>query len=166
MLLLTVKQLGDGYVLRSASLLKLTFLHAFYINLVIGAILAPAYLFLLPNTDFKRGTPITKKLQQMDWLGIVVFDGAMACLVMAINFGGSLYAWDSANEIVLWVMAGVLFIAFGITQWLTPFVGVENKLYPTHFFRKPVLLNLQFQLFLASGILFVSSKQCCKSIDN
>jgi len=99
---------------------------------------------------------LPKKLKQVDWFGIISFSGAMVCLIMAINFGGSFRAWDSASEIVLWTLAGVLFIVFGVSQWLTPFVAVENKLYPTHFLRKPILLNLQFQLFLASGILFVS----------
>ena len=97
--LLAARQPGDGYYFDSRDLLSLIFLQAFYINLVIGAVLAPAYLLLLPNTDFQKGTPITKKLAQMDWLGIVVFEGAMACFVMAINFGGSLYHWNLGNEI-------------------------------------------------------------------
>ena len=94
----------------------------------------------------------------MDWLGILIFDGAMCSLVMAINFGGTLYDWGDGREIALWVVAGVLFVTFWLTQTYTPFVAVEDKLYPTHFFRKPIMLNLQFQLFLASGILFVSKQ--------
>ncbi|KAL8791208.1 MAG: hypothetical protein Q9213_000165 [Squamulea squamosa] len=128
---------------------------AFYINLVIGALLAPVYIFLLPDIDFQRDASFVTKLKQVDWLGILFFDGAMASLIMAIDFGGSLFAWNSGSEITLWVVSGVLFIMFGLTQAYSPFVAVENKLYPTHFFRRPVLLNLQFQLFLASGILFV-----------
>ena len=117
---------------------------------------APVYLFLLPNVDFQKTTALRMKLKQVDWLGILFFDGAMACLIMAINFGGSLFGWKSNSEIALWVVTGVLIIGFGLTQAFMPFVASENKLYPTHFFKRPVLLNLQFQLFLASGILFVS----------
>lgn len=63
-------------------------------------------------------------------------------------------------------MAGVLFIVFGVTQWLTPLVAVENKLYPTHFLIKPVMLNLQLQLFLASGILFVSPQHVYRKVQS
>lgn len=126
---------------------------AFYINLVVGAIFTPAYLFLLPDIDFQRNVSFRKKLQQVDWLGIVFFDGAMACLIMAISFGGSVFAWNSASEIVLWVMMVVLFIVFGLTQHFTPFVDKRHKLYPTQYLRQPLLLNLQAQLFLSSGVL-------------
>lgn len=124
---------------------------------MIGALLAPVFVFLLPNIDFQKNTSFLMKLKQIDWLGILFFDGAMACLIMAIDFGGSLFTWDSGSEIALWVVSGVLFMIFGLTQAFTPLVTFVDRLYPTHFFRRPVLLNLQFQLFLASGILFVSA---------
>ncbi|KAL9122167.1 MAG: hypothetical protein Q9187_001282 [Circinaria calcarea] len=126
---------------------------AFWINLVIGAIFAPAFLFVLPDIRLQKETSFAGKLKQMDWLGIVVFEGAMACFIMAITFGGSSFPWQSASEITLWIMAGVLSIIFGFTQKIHPFVPGESKLYPTQFLRRPLLLNLQFQIFLASGVL-------------
>ena len=132
---------------------------AFWINLVIGAIFAPAFFFALPDIDPQNETSFAGKLKQMDWLGIVVFQGAMACFIMAINFGGGSFGWRSASEIVLWIMAGVLFIVFGYTQKFHPFIPGESKLYPTHFLRRPLLLNLQFQVFLASGVLLVGDFQ-------
>ena len=130
---------------------------AFYINLVIGAIFTPAYLFLLPNIDFRPEVSLMQRvMKQTDWLGIIVFAGAMTTLVMAVSFGGSVYAWSSASEIVLWVLSGLLIIAFALTQFFHPFVSVEYKLYPTHFLRKPVMVSLQVLMVCGAVDLFVS----------
>ena len=73
----------------------------------------------------------------------------------AINFGGTVYKWDSGPEITFWVLAGVLFVAFGISQFYHPFVSSQHKLYPTHFLKRPVLVILQIMIFCASGCTFV-----------
>lgn len=75
---------------------------------------------------------------------------------MAISFGGSVYDWDSASEIALWVVTGVLFCSFALTQIFHPFISEGLKLYPTRFFRKPTLLMLQMLAFCAAFCLFVS----------
>ena len=36
---------------------------------------------------------------------------------------------------------------------LHPLVTKENRLYPLHFFRQPILINMQVQVFLSSGIV-------------
>ncbi|KAJ5374198.1 efflux pump antibiotic resistance protein [Penicillium concentricum] len=126
---------------------------AFYINLVIGAIFAPAYLFLLPDIDMQRNTPLAQKLKQVDWLGLFFFYAGMVCLIVAINFGGSVYSWSSGAEIAFWVVGGISWIIFGLTQHFTPFIQKAHRLYPTQLMRRPLLLNLQFQLFLSSGVL-------------
>ena len=129
---------------------------AFYINLAVGAIFAPVLIFGLPSINLQKQTSFVGKLKQMDWLGIVLFNAAMACFIMGINFGGSIFAWRSASEIVLWVMAGVLFIGFFFAMRFHPFVSRADRLYPVHFLQNPILLNLQSLLFLASGVLQVS----------
>lgn len=80
----------------------------------------------------------------------------MTTFVMAISFGGSIYDWKSSNEIVLWALSGLLFIAFSLTQYFHPFVSAEHKLYPTHFLRMPVMVNLQVIMVCAAVDLFVS----------
>ena len=143
--------LGGAFAQSSA-----TWRWAFYINLVVGALLAPVLLFGLPSIDLQNGTPFMVKLKQMDWLGIVVFNAAMVCFIMAINFGGSVFAWRSASEVVLWIMAGILFVVFGFTLRFHPFVSEKDRLYPVQLLKRLVLVNLQFQVFLASGVLQVS----------
>ena len=128
---------------------------AFYINLVIGAIFAPAFFWLLPSIELQKGLSLKHRiLKQVDWLGIIIFVGAMTCFIMAINFGGTVYDWASGPEITFWVLSGVLFIIFGFTQAYHPFISAQHKLYPTHFLKRPVLVILQIMIFCASGCTF------------
>ncbi|KAL8982097.1 MAG: hypothetical protein Q9205_003290 [Flavoplaca limonia] len=128
---------------------------AFYINLVIGAIFAPAFFFLLPSIDLQAGVPVKDKILKMtDWLGIAVFNVFIICFVMAVSFGGTYYEWDSGPQITFWVLGGVGLIAFCFTQFYHPFVTEQHKLYPTHFLKRPVLIILQVMIFCASGCTF------------
>lgn len=52
---------------------------------------------------------------------------------MAINFGGIIYEWNSGSEIALFVVAGVLFIAFGLQQAYCIGVAKEHRLFPVEF---------------------------------
>ncbi|GES65987.1 major facilitator superfamily domain, general substrate transporter [Aspergillus terreus] len=126
---------------------------AFYINLPIGAAFAPSYLFLVPIVDPKPGKTMAEKCRMVDWVMTATFLAGSACLVMAITFGGTLYAWSSGNEIALWVVAGVLLIVGIIVAKLHPGVDKDYRLYPAHFLRRPILINLQVQMFLVSGIV-------------
>ncbi|KAI4179913.1 MAG: hypothetical protein LQ346_007094 [Caloplaca aetnensis] len=127
---------------------------AFYINLVIGAVLAPAYFLILPDFEDNPGMPLLQKFRKTDWIGILVLMGGCTFLFMAMNFGGSVFAWDSSEEIAFWTMTGVFLILMALVTYFHPFVSEENKLYPSHFLRKFELVNLQMQLFMVSGIMF------------
>ena len=123
---------------------------AFYINLPIGATFAPAYFFLLPSYDLRAGTSLVNKLKMMYWIAMVIFFAGTTCFTMAINFGGTTYAWNSGSEIALWVLSGALFIVMTAVTIYHPLISAENKMYPSHFLRRPVLVNLQVQLFPSS----------------
>lgn len=128
----------------------------FYFNLVLGVILAPVLLLVLPSFNFKKETSFLRKLAGLDWLGMALFFGGTACFILATNFGRTTFSWQSGREIALWTVSGVLLIGFGLAQHLAPFIAPEARLYPAYLSRFPNLLNLQAQLFLSSGILYVS----------
>ena len=91
----------------------------FYINLPIGgaaiAILALA-LHLPPPA--KSGTSFKQQLAQLDPLGNLCFLPGICCLLLALQWGGSTYAWHDARIIVLLVLAGILIILFiGVQIW-------------------------------------------------
>ncbi|KAJ6172827.1 hypothetical protein N7470_001894 [Penicillium chermesinum] len=126
---------------------------AFYINLPIGAAFAPAYLFLIPSVDPKPDKTLAEKCGMVDWIMTTTFLAGSACLVMAITFGGTLYPWNSGNEIALWVVAGALLIVCIFVAKYHPGVHKDDRLYPAHFLRRPIMINLQVQMFLVSGIV-------------
>lgn len=61
---------------------------------------------------------------------------------MAINFGGTLYAWNSGQIIALFIVSGTLWILFGIQQGFTIATSLQDRLLPMHLFRQkePTLL--------------------------
>ncbi|VUC35928.1 unnamed protein product [Clonostachys rosea] len=139
---------GGAFSISSA-----TWRWAFYINLVIGAVFAPAYIFLLPNISLLAGKPLVQRLGMLDWVGTTIFIAGSVCFTMAITFSGLTYPWSSGSAIALWVMTGVLLLCtVAVTIW-HPLSTKEGRLIPAHFFRRPEILNLALQTFLASGVM-------------
>ena len=89
-------------------------------NLPIGAV---AYLLVLvflnlENTDSpSRKLPLKTKLQRMDLGGAAILIGAVCCLLLALQWGGTASPWNSARIIVLFAGFGLLSLTFGILQW-------------------------------------------------
>lgn len=115
---------------------------AFYINLVIGAAFSPVYIFLLPSFEPLPNATSKEKAKNIDWVGIVLFIGALATLIMGIDFGGVGWSWGSGQSIALFVLSGVLFILFGVQQTFYILCNEENRLFPIHFLKRRSLLLL------------------------
>ncbi|KAL3440623.1 major facilitator superfamily domain-containing protein [Aspergillus insuetus] len=115
---------------------------AFYINLVFGAILIPIYLVVLPRNCPTAGVSARQKLGSLDWTGTILNVAGFTTLVMGINFGGTLYAWNSWQIIALFVVAGVVWISFLLQQGLTLFTSFATRMLPIHLFKQkePTLL--------------------------
>lgn len=114
----------------------------FYINLLFGAILVPTYFFVIPSADPHPDKTLMEKFKMFDWAGAILSIGAMVTIVMAINLGGVLFEWNSGSEIALFVVSGVLWIAFALQQLFCIFTTREKRLFPAHLLkhRMPVLL--------------------------
>jgi MFS family permease len=116
---------------------------AFYVNLPIGALTAPFLLFLIPPFDALKGTSLMNRLRRIDWIGLIIFCGMICSLVLALQFGGNEYPWNSGQVIGCFVTFGVLLIIFAFTQTLwMPGQTKERRLFPIEmiFARTPVLL--------------------------
>ncbi|KFZ06847.1 hypothetical protein V501_07021 [Pseudogymnoascus sp. VKM F-4519 (FW-2642)] len=115
---------------------------AFYINLVIGGAFAPVYLFMLPKSDPRKGVPVLRRFKELDWVGTVILMGAFVSFIMAVSFGGILYAWNSGQIIACFVVAFSLFGIFAVQQELAIFTTVEQRIFPVQFLRSRTMLLL------------------------
>lgn len=127
----------------------------FYINLFIFVVVAPVMIFILPSLNFAPTLSLAEKLGRLDWLGLLLFAGWCISLIMALQFGGTVYDWDSPSEIILWVFVGVLAIAFVLSHRFHPLIGADDRLYPAHMLRNWKLGILQFATFAAPGAVYI-----------
>ncbi|KAF2138174.1 uncharacterized protein K452DRAFT_277993 [Aplosporella prunicola CBS 121167] len=114
---------------------KVNWRWAFYINLIIGGVLFPIWFFLLPGFHPAKHIALGQRLRHFDSVGTVISIGAFVATIMPINFGGTLYSWDSGEIIALFVVAGVLWIAFGVQQGLTLFTTATERMFPVQFLK-------------------------------
>lgn len=127
----------------------------FYINLFIFVVAAPVMIFILPSLNFAPTLSVKQKLRKLDWLGLVIFAGWCICFIMALQFGGTVYDWKSASEIILWVFVGVLAVAFVLSHRFHPFVEADDRLYPARMLRNFKLGILQFATFAAPSSVYI-----------
>lgn len=72
-------------------------------------------LFLNIPAKHKPPTP-SELLKKMDLPGTVMFVGALTCIMMAVQWGGSRYPWRDGRIIALFVLFGLLAVGFVIDQ--------------------------------------------------
>lgn len=123
---------------------------AFYINLLIGAVFAPVYIYLLPNKDPRRGVSIKDRAKEMDYLGGILQIGALTTFVLPVNWGGLTYPWKSGHVIGLFFCSGILFILLGIQQVYLIYTTISRRIIPVEFFSSRTVLIL-FSATAASG---------------
>ncbi|KAH8811129.1 major facilitator superfamily domain-containing protein [Xylogone sp. PMI_703] len=128
---------------------------AFYINLIVGAICAPAYILLLPSIDPQIGTTSAQRLRSIDIVGSILVIGAIAAGVMAVNFGGVIYPWHSGRIIGLFCTSGILFVIFGVQQAFSLGTMPVNRLFPVQFLQSRSLVLLFMTTASAGTALFV-----------
>jgi len=97
----------------------LTWRWCFYINLPFGALTAA---FIIPFFTIQRRGEKTvatwkEQVNKFDLVGTALFLPAVICLLLALQWGGSMYAWKSGRIIALLVLAALLLIGFVAVQW-------------------------------------------------
>ena len=103
-----------GPVLGGMLTTKLTWRWCFYINLPFGGIATFFLLFFLPSPQRPElsSVPLKEKLKRIDLIGLLVFIPTIVSLLLALEWGGSTYPWSNGRIIALFVVFGVLLIAF------------------------------------------------------
>ncbi|KXN68072.1 MFS general substrate transporter [Conidiobolus coronatus NRRL 28638] len=121
----------------------------FYIMLPLCAILAALVIFVmdLPKSE---GNILTK-VKRVDFLGSITLILAIVSLILATNWGGKDYAWNSVPIIILFVLMIVFFISFVVIELR---VSPEPVL-PSRVFVRNVVLALTAS-FMSGGAQFIA----------
>ncbi|KAJ5709837.1 hypothetical protein N7493_009429 [Penicillium malachiteum] len=119
---LAVGQLGlvGGPLVGGAFTTYSTWRWCFYMNLPIGALVGALLLFTrIPDQKPKQpAREILRSdfLKKFDLIGFVLFAPASIMLILALQYGGNSYSWDSATVIGLLCGSIVTFVVFALWE--------------------------------------------------
>ncbi|EZF34534.1 efflux pump [Trichophyton mentagrophytes] len=134
---------------------KVSWRWCFYINLPIGAVTLVIVTFLLRINIPRKSTESLTMYQQflkLDPLGTLCFMPSVICLLLALQWGGTTYAWSSGRIIALFVVFGILLIAFIAVQiWRKE----EATVPPRIFVQRSVLSAFWFTICLGSSMMTI-----------
>ncbi|KAH8904379.1 MFS general substrate transporter [Coniochaeta sp. PMI_546] len=122
----------------------------FYINLPIGGAAIAALVFFLHinRVNNPKNLSLRTRLGELDVIGTAVLIPAVIMLLLALQWGGTEYAWNSAHIIGLFCGFGVMTIIFiAIQLWK----GDNGTLPPRLFKNRNVLCAMLFSFFFGAG---------------
>ena len=125
----------------------------FYINLPIGVVtfLVIVLFFKSPARKSEKSIGKQERLKQLDPFGTVVFIPAIVSLLLALQWGGSKYAWKDGRIIALFIVFGILIITFvGIQFWQQ-----ENATVPPRILKNRSMAAGVWFSFCIGGAFFV-----------
>ncbi|KAH7396378.1 putative MFS aflatoxin efflux pump [Pyrenochaeta sp. MPI-SDFR-AT-0127] len=124
----------------------------FYLNLPIGGVVmvVRAFTIKVPNSK-PPNLSATGKLLQLDPLGALCLVPGVICLVLALQWGGQAYAWNSGRVVALLVVMSLLLLSFVAVQILTP----KTAMVPPRLFRQRSVVAGLWQMFFVGAGMYV-----------
>ncbi|KAH7080224.1 major facilitator superfamily domain-containing protein [Paraphoma chrysanthemicola] len=143
------------------------------------SVLAILLIFLLMRKELVRGRASAAAgesrrlgyisgLRIIDWPGMITFILGIGCIILAIQWGGTSYAWDSAAVVAPLVVGGFLSIAFFLYEYLlgpgrfaARLFSKQIAMIPSTLFRKKdtsllMIINFSAGISLVSAFYFIS----------
>ncbi|KAI1757173.1 MFS general substrate transporter [Xylaria castorea] len=120
----------------------------FYINLPIGAVAFICIVFILKPSKYPHPpATIWEQIRRLDPLGTFFFVPSIVTLLIALQWGGSTYAWSNWRIIVLFGLFGILLIAFAAVQIFMP----KTATVPVRIIRRRSILAATLFMFALAG---------------
>lgn len=106
-------------------------------------------LFLRVDSPKHTSLSLTQQLRRLDPVGVFFFVPSIVCLILALQWGGTTYAWSNPKIIGLLVTFGVLFAIFMAVEALTP----ETAMIPARVVLNRSIAGSMALMFLISGAI-------------
>lgn len=108
--------------------------------------------FTTPEASARLASlPPREKMKRLDPAGTLLLMGSMTCLILALQWGGTSYAWSNVRVIVLLVVAGVALI--GWVTWQMMVMG-ELATVPRRIVAQRSMPFTMFYSFAQGGVNF------------
>ncbi len=129
---------------------KVSWRWCFYINLPIGGFTLAMLLFFLYVPHKAQPCSWQQQILRLDPLGSVLFLPSVICFLLALQWGGTTYAWNSGLIIALFVLSGILMIAFiAVQAWLK-----KDATVPPHIFnQRSIISGVVFAMCVGGGLI-------------
>ncbi|KAL2194039.1 major facilitator superfamily domain-containing protein [Corynascus similis CBS 632.67] len=123
---------------------RVTWRWCFFINLPVGAVTMVVIWWFFPDPKRERagtGDSFWQRIMRFDPLGTTVFMPGVISLLLALQWGGTTYAWNSWRVILLFCFFGVLILIFIIVQFrqgdlatVPPRIFIKRSVWSSGFF--------------------------------
>lgn len=102
----------------------------FYLNLCVGGLFTPIWVFILPGFDPRGPQSFLSRVREFEYIGATLSIAIIICLITAINFGGVVYAWNSGHIISPFVLSVVVCVAFALQQVFNFSTKITHHIFP------------------------------------
>ncbi|EOO02311.1 hypothetical protein UCRPA7_2176 [Phaeoacremonium minimum UCRPA7] len=150
--LIAIGQLGIAF----GPLIGGAFTQCFYVNLPIGAVVGALLVFIyIPERGTKPAlrTVLSTAIESLDLVGFTIFAPASIMFLLALQYGGNEYAWNSATVIGLLCGAAATFVIF--LSW--EYRKGDDAMIPFSMISQKILWSASVTMFFFLGALFCSN---------
>ncbi|KAN0106579.1 putative MFS multidrug transporter [Hyaloscypha variabilis] len=130
---------------------KVSWRWCFYINLPIGAVVLAIISTILKTPPKKNELTLREQFIKLDPIGTIFFLPGIICLLLALQWGGTTYAWSNWRIPFLFVIAAVLLGIFIFVQ----FKMGDNATVPIRIIKQRSIASGVYFSALVAGTMMV-----------